>query len=360
MDRTELLLKELSEAFGPSGFEGLVRSIVRRELSPLTEDIETDGVGSLIARLPGEHEKPRVLLSAHMDEVGLMVKYVTDEGYVKFQQLGGWLDQALVGQRWRIVTRGDEVPGVTGVKTIHVMNAEERKKTAKSDEMFIDVDASGREDAEERLGIRPGDPIAPDSRFAPLERGRLYVGKAWDDRAGVAAMIEVVRSLRKSAAPNTVYAVATAQEEIGLRGARTSSYRVEPDVGINLEAGVAGDYPGITRDEAQERLGAGPTVFLHDSMMLPNLRLRDLVAEVADTMKMQVQFNVLKGYGEDGAEVQRSHGGAPTINVAIPTRYLHSHNGVISRDDFDRTVKLLAEVVRRLDAATVRELRAFD
>ena len=123
---------------------------------------------------------------------------------------------------------------------------------------------------------------------------------------------------------------------------------------------MAGDYPGITRDEAQERLGAGPTVFLHDSMMLPNLKLRDLVAEVADTMKMEVQFNVLKGYGEDGAEVQRSHGGAPTINVAIPTRYLHSHNGVISRDDFDRTVKLLTEVVRRLDAATVQELRAFD
>ena len=360
MDRTERLLKELSEAFGPSGFEDQVRSIVRRELSPLADSINTDGVGSLIARLQGGRKSPRIMLSAHMDEVGLMVKYVTDEGFIKFQQLGGWLDRALLGQRWRVMTRNGEVTGVTGVKAVHAVIAEERKKTVPSDEMFIDVGASGREDAEERLGVRPGDPIAPDSAFAPLEGGGLYLGKAWDDRAGVAAMIEVVRSLKKNVAPNTVYAVATVQEEVGLRGARTSSYQVEPDVGINLEAGVAGDYPGITRDEAQEKLGDGPTIFLHDSTMLPNLRLRDLVAEAAGDIGISVQFDVLKGYGEDGAEVQRSHGGAPAVNVAVPTRYLHTHIGVISRDDFDGTVKLIAEVIRRLDADAVRELRAFD
>ena len=360
MDRIERLLKELSEAFGPSGFEGQVRSIVRRELAPLADSIETDGVGSLIARFDGARETPRVMISAHIDEVGLMVKYVTDEGFVKFQQLGGWLDRALIGQRWRIMTRNGAVTGVTGIKSVHVVSAEERTKNVKSDQMFIDVGASSREDAEERLGLRPGDPIAPDSAFAMLEGGRLYLGKAWDDRAGIAAVIEAVRSLKKKAPPNTVYAVATVQEEVGLRGARTSSYRVEPDVGINLEAGVAGDYPGITRDEAQEKLGEGPTVFLHDTTMLPNLRLRDLVVEAASGIGVSVQFNVLKGYGEDGAEIQRSHGGAPAINIAVPTRYLHTHNGVINRDDFDGAVMLVSEVVRRLDADTVRELRSFE
>lgn len=360
MDRIERMLKELTEASGPSGFEGPVREIMRRELTPLADSVDTDGVGSLIARLQGPQSSPRIMLAAHMDEVGLMVKYVTDEGFVKFQQLGGWLDQALLGQRWRIMTRLREVLGVTGLKTPHVMNPEERKKGVKSDDVFVDVGADSREDAEKRLGIRPGDPIAPYSSFAPLEGGKLYMGKAWDDRVGLAVILEVARALKKKPSPNTVYAVGTVQEEIGLRGARTSSYAVEPDLGINIEAGVAGDYPGITREEAQERLGGGPTIFLHDSMMLPNLKFRDLVKDVASAEKIAVQFNVLKGYGEDGAEIQRSRTGAPTVNIAVPTRYLHSHNGVISRSDFDATVKLVTTVLHRLDSDTVGELKSFD
>lgn len=360
MDNVESLLEELTNAYGPSGFEGPVRAIMQRELSTLCSHIETDGIGSLMARLGEDGGAPRIMMAAHMDEVGLMVKFVTPEGYVRFQPLGGWLDQALINQRWVILTRNGPVPGVTGVKTPHVMTTEARNQLFRREQMFIDVGATSLQDAEERLGIRPGDPVAPDSRFTPLSGGSLYLAKAWDDRVGLAVMVETMRRLQATPLPNTLYAVATVQEEVGLRGAQTSSYHIEPDIGINLEGGVAGDYPGITQEESQERVGHGPAIFLHDTSMLPNLKLRDLFIDVAKENGIPLQFDVLSGYGEDGAEIQRSRSGVPTVNIAVPTRYLHSHHGIISRQDFDRTLELIVAVVQRLDAATVQRLKSFD
>ncbi len=360
LDRIERLLQELTEAHGPSGFEGPVRAIVRREITPLASSVETDGLGSLIATLRGPSESPRVMIAAHMDELGMLVKYVTADGFVKFQTLGGWLDQGLINQRFTILTRKGPVYGITGLKTPHVMSQQERSRVFERDRIFLDVGAANRQDAEERLGIRPGDPIAPDSRFLPLNDGKLYVGKAWDDRVGLAVMIEVMRRLKQNPAPNSVYAVATVQEEIGLRGARTSSFQVKPDIGLSIEVGVAADYPGISQDEAQERLGSGPGIFLHDSSMLPNIKLRDFVADVARERRIPLQFNLLSGYGEDGSEMQRVYGGAPAVNITVPARYLHNHNGVIHRDDFDRAVELVTEVVRRLDAGMVKRLKSFE
>lgn len=360
MDKIESLLAELTNAYGPSGFESPVRSIMQRELSPLCDHIQTDGIGSLMATLGQNPDAPKVMLAAHMDELGLMVKFVTAEGYIKFQPLGGWLDQALINQRWVILTKNGPVRGITGIKTVHVMTAEARNQVFKREQMFIDVGASSLEDAEGRLGIRPGDPIAPDSEFTPLSGGSLYLAKAWDDRVGLGVMIEVVRRLQTSNLQNTLYAVATVQEEIGLRGAHTSSYKIEPDIGINLEAGVSGDYPGISQEESQENLDKGPAIFLHDASMLPNLKLRDFFIDVARQNDIPIQFDVLTGYGEDGAEMQKARGGAPAINIAVPTRYLHSHYGIVSRKDFDSTIELVSAAVKRLDAATVQTLKSFD
>ena len=361
--RQRELLRELSEAFGPTGHEGAVRAILRRELTPLTDSIETDGIGSLIARIGHEDDGvPRVMLSAHMDEVGLMVRQITAEGFLTIQTLGGWLDQALINQRWVVMTRNGPIKGLTGIKTVHVMQPEARGQIFKKEGIFIDVGAASREDAEGRLGIRPGDPVSPDSPFMEMAGGELYVGKAWDDRAGLAALVEVARVLRDSTdpLPATIYFVGTVQEEVGLRGAHTSSFHVMPDVGINLESGVAGDYPGTTRDEAQEALGKGPTVFLHDSSMLPSLRLRDVFVDGAADREMPLQFNVLSGYGEDGAEMQKAGSGAPSINIAVPTRYLHSHNSVIHRDDFANAVRLVSDVVRRLTPDIIAGLTDFE
>ncbi len=359
MTITNELLEELTNAYGPSGFEGPVRDIMRRELGPLSDHIEVDGIGSLIARKDGTSDSPRIMIAAHMDEVGLMVKYVTDEGYIKFQTLGGWLDSALVGQRWIILTRKGPVHGITGMKTVHVMTPEERTAGFKRDDMFLDVGAKNKEHAEVLLGIRPGDPIAPDSKFEALNGSDYLLGKAWDDRIGLAIMIEVMRSIQESPIQGTLFAVSTVQEEVGLRGAKTSSFLVNPDIGINIESGVAADYPGITQDEAQERLGNGPGIFLHDTTMLPNLKLRDLVIDVSEENNIPLQFEVLAGYGEDGAEMQRAFGGAPVVNISVPVRYLHTHNGVIHRRDIDQTGQLVTKLVQRLDHDTVGRIARF-
>lgn len=360
LDAVELLLEELTNAHGPTGYEGPVRAIMRREFEPLADELTTDGLGSVIARLDGSADGPRIMLAAHMDEIGMLVKRITPDGYLKFQTLGGILSQALINQRYLIRTRTGTVLGVTGLKTPHVMSGDERSRLIPTDQIFIDIGATSREDAEKRLGIRPGDPVAPDSRFARLNDPKLYVGKAWDDRIGLAVEIEVLKRLKQSPSPNTVFAAATVQEEVGLRGAQTSSHIIQPDIGLSIEVGVAGDYPGISPDEAQEKLRAGPGIFLHDSSMLPNRKLRDFVADTAAEMGIPLQLEVLSGYGEDGAQMQRAYGGAPAINITVPTRYLHSHNGVLHRDDFDRAVDLVTELVRRLDRQTVEEIKRFD
>ena len=359
MEYIESLLKELSEAHGPSGFEESVRNIMRRELEPLSDSLSTDGIGSLIAAKGVSERKPKVMISAHMDEVGLMVRYITEDGFIKFQTLGGWLDQALVGQRWEIYTTEGPVQGITGIKTPHVMAAEERSNVFKREGLFIDVGASDKEDAEQRLKIKPGDPISPISEAARLNKSDNMVGKAWDDRAGLAVMVGVMKSISTTTLPISLYAVATVQEEIGLRGAHTSSYSVSPDLGINLESGVAGDYPGITEYEAQEKIGHGPAIFLHDSSMLPNLKLRDMVVETANTKNIPLQFNVLSGYGQDGAEMQKVNDGAPVVNVTVPTRYLHSHNSLINLNDVDHAIKLVSEIIKTLTPEKIDQLRSF-
>lgn len=360
LDRIERLLEELTNAFGPVGFEGPVRAIMRREMTPLAASLETDGLGSLIAALPGPAGAPRIMMAAHMDELGMLVKHITPDGYIKFQPLGGWLDQGLINQRFIIHTRKGPVLGVTGLKTPHVMAPEERSRLIPRDRIFLDAGAASRQDAEDRLGIRPGDPIAPDSRFAVLNDSKLYLAKAWDDRVGLAVLIEVMRRLKEKPAAASVYAVSTVQEEVGLRGAETSAHQVRPDIGISIEVGVAADYPGISPDEAQEKLGAGPGLFLHDSSMLPNLKLRDLVIDAARDLRIPLQFDVLSGYSQDASQMQRAFSGAPAINITVPTRYLHNHNGILHRDDFDRAVDLVTEIVRRLDAATVRRVKTFE
>ena len=310
MDDVERLLEEITNASGPTGFEGPVRSIMQRELSPLCDEMETDGIGSLIGRLGEGSDRPRVMMAAHMDEVGLMVRFITAEGYIKFQTLGGWLDQALINQRWVIQTRNGPVAGVSGIKTVHVMTPEARTQIFKREQIFIDVGASDQKDAEERLGIRPGDPISPDSSFTPLSGGKLYMAKAWDDRIGLATMVGVIKLLKADPPPCVVYTVSTVQEEVGLRGAQTSSYHIGPDIGINIEAGVAGDFPGMTQDESQERLGKGPAIFLHDSSMVPNLKLRDLVVDVAkdpgDPGAVRRSERLRRGRRGDAALSQRS------------------------------------------------------
>ena len=358
-DRMQRLLAELSNASGPSGFEGSVRAILAREMRSDGLEISTDGLGSVIGVMQGPADGPRIMLAAHMDEVGAIVRYLTPEGMVKFQPLGGWLDQALVDQRWTILTAKGPIPAISGLKSVHVTSQEDRSRVTPRDDVFLDVGATSKDEAE-ALGIRPGDAVVPASSFQEFAHGR-YVGKALDDRVGCVMLLETLHRIKEQGikTPNTIYFVGTVQEEIGLRGAHTAATAVNPDLGISLEAGIAADHPGGRPDSAQERLGAGPVIYLADAGMLVNLKLRDLFQSIAAQNNIPVQTEVTNGGLEDSAELQRYGAGRPAINYAVATRYLHSHNSMIERRDLDQAVFLLLKVLPVLDARKVKEISQF-
>jgi len=359
LDATASLLKALSEAPGPPAFEEEVRRIVVAEQTALGASIEYDGLGSVLATLPGNTTGPRVMVTAHMDEVGLMVQHITPDGFIRVKILGGILEQALPDQRWTILGRNGPVTAITGLRTTHVTPPSQRGAVWPLEDTFLDVGAASREEVE-KMGIRPGDGIAPLSEFLALPNGR-YAGKAWDDRVGLGVMIAAARRIRTEGIklPAQILWVATTQEEIGLRGAQTAVDKARPDMGISIEAGVSADYPAIGPTQAQERLGGGPGIFLLDSSMIPNRKLRDFFFDVARQARIPLQPNVLTGYGEDGAEIQRYDSGRPAVNMTVPTRYLHGHTGIIQRSDFDGAVELLIQVLTRLDAAAVAQLASF-
>ena len=339
-DQVVNLLRILSEAHGPSGFEEPVRKIMVEKMKPLASRISYDGLGSVIAVQEGAgvgvSTGPKVMVDAHMDELGGMIRRVTADGFLTMQLLGGWLDQALVDQRWTILGAKGPMLAVTGIRDAHLATAAERNRVIPRESIFLDVGA-GSAEAVKQMGLGPGDPVAPDASFAILNGTRNYLGKAWDDRAGCAIMIEAMARLAREHHPNTIHWTATVQEEIGLRGARTSAELIRPDVAIAIEAGVTQDVPGVSPDEAQEMLGHGPGLFLFNTSQLPNRKFVAMVKRVAAERKIPLQLELVLGYGDDSAEIQKSRGGVPTVCIVIPTRYTHAHNGIINRDDFDRT-----------------------
>ena len=355
-DRTLQLLRTLSEAPGPSGFEEPVRKIMVSEMKPFADRINYDGLGSVIAQQGANG--PRIMVDAHMDELGGMIRRITPDGYLSMQMLGGWLDQALVDQRWTIITAKRQIQAITGIRDVHIVGAEERSRVYPRDSLLLDVGAKTA--AEVRaMGIEIGDPVAPDAPFSVLNGTNNYLGKAWDDRIGCAVIIETMRRLKTQPHPNQIFYAATVQEEVGLRGAHTASDVIKPDIGIALEGGITGDSPGSRPEESQAKLGAGPGVFLYDSSALPNRKFISLLKQVAADNKIPLQLDLVQGYGDDSAEIQKSNGGVPTVNLVVVARYTHAHNGIINRRDFDQMVDLVVALIQKLDAKTIASLKDF-
>ena len=326
------------------------------EMKPLATSLAFDGMGSIIATQGTAG--PRVMIDAHMDELGGMIRRITPNGFLSMQMLGGWLDQALVDQRWIIIGSKGPVRAVTGIRDVHVVPAEERARVYSRDSLFLDVGAKSAEEVR-ALGVEPGDPVVPDSPFAILNGTDQYLGKAWDDRVGCAVVVETMRRLANAPHKAQLFFVITTQEEVGLRGAHTAADFVKPEIAIALEGGVAGDVPGSHPEETQARLGGGPGIFLYDSSALPNRKFAQYVKETARANQIPLQLDLVQGYGDDSAELQKSTAGVPTVNLVVPARYTHAHNGVMNRKDFDRMVDLLVALLNGLDAAKVHQLRDF-
>jgi putative aminopeptidase FrvX len=355
-DPTIDLLQKLSNAFGPPGAEDPVRALMVPIMQPLATHLSYDGMGSVIAQVGTTG--PRIMIDAHMDELGGMVRRIAPNGTLTMQMLGGWLDQALVDQRWVILGSKGPVEAVTGIRDIHVLPAEDRARVFPRDSLFLDIGAKNAAEAA-ALGIAPGDPIVPDSPFQVLNGTRNYLGKAWDDRIGCAVLLEAMQRLAKLPHPNQLFFVATTQEEIGLRGSKTAADVVKPDIGLAIEGGIAGDVSMGHPEETQAKLGAGPGIFLYDSSAIPNRKLVKFVEQTAAGQSIPLQLDLVQGYGDDSASMQESNGGAPSLNFVVPVRYTHAHNGIVNRDDFDQMVDLMVVVLQHLDAKAVASIRDF-
>ncbi len=355
-DSTVRLLQQLADAPGPPGAEEPVRALMAPRMKSSSDSVHYDGLGSVIAQQGSSG--PRIMVDAHMDELGGMVRRVTPNGFLSMQMLGGWLDQALPDQRWIILGSKGPVHAITGIRDIHVVPADERTRVFSRDSLLLDVGARTAAEVA-ALGLSPGDPVVPDAPFTDMNGTGNYLGKAWDDRIGCAVLLLAMERTAKSAHPNQIFYVATVQEEIGLRGARTAAQLVKPDIGIALEGGITGDTPGSHPEETQARLGGGPGIFLYDSSALANRKVVAFVKKTAADKNIPLQLDLVQGYGDDSAEMQLSNGGTPTVNIVVPVRYTHAHNGIVNRQDFDRTVDLLVALLQSLDAATVQQLRDF-
>lgn len=356
MDNTEKLLKALTEAPGPSGYEQGIRSVVRQYLKDCGE-VSYDKIGSIICHKVGTRTAPKVMIAAHMDEIGFMVKLITKDGFIHFTGLGGWPSQVLPAQLVEVHTNKGIVKGVIASKPPHLMTAEERKKLVEAKDLIIDIGATTDEEVK-ATGIRVGDPIVPVGSFNILNvKEKTYMAKAMDNRVGVGLAIATMQSIKGN--PNSLYAAMTVQEEVGCRGAKTSVEMIQPDVAIVLDVDIAGDIPGIKPSESSLKMGGGPSIMAYDARTIPNTALRDLVIDTADELKIPVQLSAMEGGANDGSMIHLSRIGVPTIAIGVATRHIHSHNSIIRRTDFDNSLKLITAVIKKLNKKTVDSLTDF-
>lgn len=357
-------MEELANCFGPSGFEGEPAKIVRDYVAGFSDKVYSDKLGSLMFEKKGTADSPVVLIPGHMDEVGFIVSSINKQGFLTFNPLGGWCDQVLLSQRVVVRTNQGMISGIIASKPPHLLSPEERTKVVDMKKMFIDIGASNEDEAK-AMGVRMGNPVIPDSRFSTMKKkvfrdGKkkgedvIAFGKAFDNRIGAWAAAEVVRTLAEKNIkhPNTVIGAATTLEEEGLRGARTTAYISKPDVCITLDTDIAGDVPGIDASEAAAKMGDGPSLTTYDSSMIPNQELLELVIRTAEKNKIPYQLSQVVA-DTDAGVIHMANAGCPSIALGVPARHVHSHVGLFSMADAENCVRLIVEVIKRLDKKTV-------
>jgi putative aminopeptidase FrvX len=340
------LLELLSNAHGVSGYERNIRQIIENEIRPYVDEIQIDKMGNLIALKTGG--SPVVMLAAHMDEIGLMIKYVDEKGFARFTKTGGWFDQTLLNQRMVLHTENGPVYGVIGSKPPHAMKEEDKKKVIKAEDMFIDFGANSKENAD-RIGVKVGTPATSDIEFKPLGNGRV-TGKAFDNRAGCAMLIEALRTMKDVKA--TVYAVFTVQEEVGLKGAKTSAFGLNPDVALATDVTITGDHPGIEKKDSAMEMGKGPSVTVSDAdgrgIIVPEPVLKWL-KEAAESKNIPYQLEVGSGGTTDASAIHLTREGIPTGVISLPCRYIHTPVSVLSITDLEKSAELIARAVEIVD-----------
>ena len=323
-----------------SGFEEEVRAIAARELTPLVDEVRIDRIGNLIALKKGTGGGPKLLILAHMDEIGFLVKHIEEKGFLRLQPLGGWDPRQMNSQRVVVATQDGPLPGTLmyGTKPAHLLSDAEKKEGQRTESFFVDLGLSAEV---VKAKVRLGDPVTMDRPFAQI--GDLLTCKTMDDRVGVFVMIEAMRAAGKSGAD--VYAVATVQEEIGLRGAAAVGAALAPDIVVALDITLANDIPGVPDPDTVTELGKGAAIKVMDSSLICHPKVVAHFRRLAEANGIPHQIEILAGGGTDAGAVQRLHGGIPSFTLSIPTRYVHTVNETVHPTDVQACIDLLARYV---------------
>jgi tetrahedral aminopeptidase len=340
-------LRELVETGGPSGYEQRVQSVFKRQAEHYGAEVEIDVLGNAIAVM-NRSGSPRVMLAGHADEIGFLVRYIDDDGYIYFAPVGGWDAEIAVGQRVTIHTADAEIPGVIGKRAIHLMDEEDRRKKSELAKLWIDIGVTSKADAEEAVAI--GDPI---TMRQPMEHlvGGLVAAKSFDNRMAVWTCAETLRLLRDQRFAAGVYSVSTVQEEIGLRGARTSSFGINPQVGIALDVCHSTDYPDADKRKVGDiHLGWGPVVSRGANI---NPRVFDLLVRAAREEQIPIQIEAAPaGTGTDANIMQLNQAGMATGLISVALRYMHTPCEMLSLSDLENAARLCAAFIKRVDTDT--------
>jgi putative aminopeptidase FrvX len=337
-------LEKLSNACGVTGREEEVRNLLIKLMKPYADEITVDKLENLIAIKKGRKGSPRVMIAAHMDEIGLMVKTITKEGFLQFAKMGGIDDRILLAQKVIVHTQKGSLLGVIGSKPPHIQKEEERKKVITYDQLFIDVGAENLEDAK-KLGVRVGDPVSFDVKYAKLTSD-VVTGKAFDDRVGCAIIIETLKQLKSTDC--TLYAVGTVQEEVGLRGAATATFGIDPDVGIALDVTVAGDVPGVREFETNMKMGKGPVLTVADAGLITHPKVLRLLRDTAEEIKIDYQIETGLPGSTDAARMSMTRQGVPSGTISVATRYIHSPAGILSLKDVEKSAELMVAAIHQI------------
>jgi len=338
------VLERLSNACGVAGREEEVQGLMKELLKPNVDEIKEDKFGNVIGIKKGKKDTPTIMLAAHMDEIGLMIKNITKEGFLQFAKIGGIDDRILIAQKVLVHTDKGPLTGMIGSKPPHILKEEEKKKIIEADDLFIDVGARDKEDAQ-GMGVRVGDTVSFDIKFARVGEDAV-VGKAFDDRAGCAALIETMRELPK--VDCTVYAVGTVQEEVGLRGATIAAFRLYPDMGIALDVTVAGDIPGVREVEAPVKIREGPSLTVADAGLITHPKILRLLIDSAEESKIPYQMETGLHGTTDAARISLAKEGVPSGVISIPARYIHSPTSMLSLKDVENTVRLAVAAIKNV------------
>lgn len=351
-DKRFELIKKLTETQSTSGFEHNIRNVIREEITPYVDEVQQDGLGGIFGlRNSADKDAPTVMVASHMDEIGFMLASITDEGFFRVIPLGGWNPQVVSAQRFTLQTRKGNYPVVSSSVPPHLLRGKDAK-AQKVEDILFDGGFESKEEAEE-YGVRPGDTIVPVVETIKMANGKRILGKAWDNRYGVTAVIEALRDLKDETLPNNLVAGANVQEEVGLRGTKGSVRKFNPDVFFAVDCSPADDVYG--KPDSFGKLGEGTLIRIQDPGFILSKEMREFLLDTAETHNIPYQYYVSKG-GTDAGAAHQLNQGVPSGVIGMVARYIHTHQTIFHIEDYEAALEMVKQVILNLDKSTVETI----